>query len=73
MKKLIALALSALLLFTFAGSASAATRVHGYTKKNGTYVAPHYRSDRDSSFYNNWSTKGNVNPYTGKKGYKRHR
>jgi len=24
----------------------------------------------DGSFWNNWSSKGNVNPYTGKKGYK---
>lgn len=47
-----------------AGSVS----VHGYTKSNGTYVSPHYRSASDHSFYNNWSTKGNINPYTGKTG-----
>jgi len=28
-------------------------------------VQPHYRSAPDGNFYNNWSTKGNVNPYTG--------
>lgn len=43
-------------------------RVRGYTRKDGTYVAPHYRSAPDGSFYNNWSTKGNVNPYTGEPG-----
>jgi len=43
--------------------------VEGYTKSNGTYVAPHYRSSPDSSINNNWSTKGNVNPYTGEEGY----
>ena len=43
-------------------------RVKGYTRKNGTYVAPHYRSSPDRNFYNNWSTKGNINPYTGKEG-----
>ena len=49
-------------------AASAQTYVHGYTTKNGTYVAPHYRSSPDSSVLNNWSTRGNVNPYTGQVG-----
>jgi hypothetical protein len=42
--------------------------VRGYTTKNGTYVAPHYQTNPDSSRLNNWSTKGNINPYTGKPG-----
>jgi hypothetical protein len=42
--------------------------VRGYTKKDGTYVAPHRATDRDNSKSNNWSQKGNTNPYTGKKG-----
>jgi hypothetical protein len=42
--------------------------VHGYFKRDGTYVAPHYRSAPDGYFYNNWSTKGNINPYAGRKG-----
>jgi len=50
--------------------AIADTYVNGYYKSNGTYVQPHYRSDPDSSVSNNWSTKGNVNPYTGKAGTK---
>ncbi len=29
--------------------------VKGYTKKNGTYVAPHYRSAPDNSILNNYS------------------
>ncbi len=44
--------------------------VRGYFKKNGTYVPPHYRSSPDGNFYNNWSTKGNKNPYTEKEGTK---
>src|SRR5881394_2164410 len=48
--------------------ASAAERVSGYVKSNGTRVAPYYRTNRDGDFYNNWSTKGNVNPYTGAAG-----
>jgi hypothetical protein len=51
-------------------SADAAVRVKGYIKSNGTYVVPHYRSNPDSSKLNNWSTKGNYNIYTGKKGYR---
>jgi hypothetical protein len=42
--------------------------VRGYTKSNGTYVSPHYRTAPDSTPYNNYSTKGNTNPYTGKQG-----
>lgn len=44
--------------------------VNGYYRKDGTYVRPHMRSNPDSSFRNNWSTVGNINPYTGKKGTK---
>ena len=42
--------------------AVAQVRVRGYTRKDGTYVRPHYRSRPDGNFYNNWSTYGNVNP-----------
>jgi hypothetical protein len=42
--------------------------VRGYVRKDGTYVAPHYQTNPDSSVLNNWSTRGNVNPYTGKVG-----
>lgn len=57
-------------LLVFPMSVSASVYVHGYTKSNGTYVAPHYRSNPDGNFYNNWSTKGNINPYTGAAGTK---
>jgi len=46
------------------------TSVRGYTKRDGTYVAPHRRTSPDTSKNNNWSTKGNQNPYTGKPGTK---
>lgn len=42
--------------------------VRGYVRKNGTYVAPHHQTNPDSTRLNNWSSKGNVNPYTGKPG-----
>lgn len=44
--------------------------VSGYVRKNGTYVAPYYRTAPNSTKLDNWSTKGNVNPYTGKAGTK---
>ena len=56
-------------LFVSASSAESVTRVRGYYKKSGTYVVPHYKSTRDSFKFNNYSTKGNYNPFTGKKGY----
>lgn len=44
--------------------------VDGYQKKDGTYVQPSERSDPNSTEKDNWSTKGNENPYTGKEGTK---
>lgn len=44
--------------------------VKSYFKSDGTYVAPHLRSAPDGVFGNNWTTKGNVNPYTGSLGTK---
>jgi hypothetical protein len=49
-------------------STSSAVYVRGYRKKNGTYVKGHMRSRPDHSKLNNWSTRGNINPYTGKVG-----
>jgi hypothetical protein len=51
-------------------SYSSAVHVRGYTRKDGTYVMPHMRSAPDHNVWNNWSTKGNVNPYTGREGTK---
>ena len=47
---------------------SAATYVDGYTKSNGTYVEGYYRSSPNNTVYDNYSTDGNVNPYTGEEG-----
>jgi hypothetical protein len=41
------------------------TYVHGYYRSNGAYVQPHYRSTPNSTNIDNWSTRGNINPYTG--------
>ena len=50
-------------------SAMADESVKGYFKKDGTYVEPHYRSSPNERKDDNYSSKGNENPYTGKKGY----
>ncbi len=44
--------------------------VKGYYKKNGTHVEGHYRTKPNKTKSDNFSTKGNINPYTGKKGTK---
>lgn len=50
---------------------SADTYVEGHYKNSGTYVQPHYRSDKNNTTNDNWSTKGNTNPYTEKRGTKK--
>lgn len=50
-------------------SAMADDSVKGYTKKDGTYVEPYHRSSPNDRKDDNYSSKGNVNPYTGEKGY----
>lgn len=40
----------------------------GYKKSNGTYVQPHYKTRSNGTNWDNFSTRGNINPYTGKKG-----
>lgn len=52
------------------GVATADTWVEGYYRADGTYVSGHWRSDRNDTKNDNWTTKGNKNPYTGKKGTK---
>ena len=64
MKKLTILAALLVAAPTFAAD----TYVRGYTRSDGTYVAPHYRSAPNSTRLDNYSTQGNVNPYTGQAG-----
>ena len=51
-------------------SSGAARFVHGHATKNGNYVAPHRQTNPDGTKRNNWSSKGNANPDTGKAGTK---
>jgi hypothetical protein len=58
--------------FAFSTSAFADQYVHGYTRSNGTYVQPYYRSSPNGTVTDNFSYKGNVNPYNGSIGTNRY-
>ena len=51
-------------------SHSSTVHVSGHVTKTGTYVAPSYRTAPNRTKIDNWSSKPNVNPYTGKSGTK---
>ena len=65
MKRIFALAI---LLTSFCAPAAWAERVSGYYRSNGTYVQSYDRSDRNDTVQDNYSYKGNYNPYTGQTG-----
>jgi hypothetical protein len=44
-------------------------KVKSYYRKDGTYVKSHYRTNRNNTNRDNYTTKPNINPWTGKKGY----
>lgn len=62
--------LIATVLLAAAGTcmAQASHATKGYVKKDGTYVAPSRATNPNDTKLDNYSTKGNVNPYTGKAG-----
>jgi hypothetical protein len=68
MKKTLTLILITLFIFGITTAVFADVWVNGYQRSDGTYVKGHWRSDPDGNFWNNYSTKGNINPYTGKEG-----
>ena len=57
-------------LLSFSTSVEAKTiRVKSYYKPStGTYVMPSYRTSPNKTKLDNYSTKGNYNPYSGKSG-----
>lgn len=44
--------------------------VRGYNRMDGAYIAPHIATNPDHDRTNNFSSPGNVNPYTGARGRK---
>lgn len=76
-----AIVLAGLLAFAAAGQAkgtysppkyhapkASTVTVKGHSTKSGAYVMPHVRTAPNSTKRDNYSTVGNVNPYTGKPG-----
>ncbi len=56
-------------MMTSLGSFAQSTRYQqGYFRKDGTYVTGHYKTQSDRTNHNNYSTKNNTNPYTGRSG-----
>lgn len=50
------------------GTNSSVRYQSGYTRSDGTYVQGHYKTNSNSSNHDNFSTRGNSNPYTGSTG-----
>ena len=74
MKKIFTFAVVTIFALTMFISAPGITeartvRVKSYYKPStGTYVSPSYRTAPNKTKLDNYSTKGNYNPYSGKKG-----
>jgi hypothetical protein len=69
MKKIISISLFIISFVFLSSTTYASTRVSGYFRSNGRYVQTYYKSTPNYTKFDNYSTKGNYNPYTGKKGY----
>lgn len=54
--------------FLLSTTSHADTYVNGYQRRDGTYVQGHYRTSPNNTKLDNYSTYGNVNPYTGQQG-----
>lgn len=71
MRKQLAVLISVLSLCGAATAAmgrGATIAVKGHITSKGTYVAPSVRTAPNATKTDNWSSKPNVNPYTGKPG-----
>jgi hypothetical protein len=66
--KLILIGMSMLSLIAAPAFAQGTVAVRGHVTRDGVYVAPSVRTAPNSTTTDNWSSKGNVNPYTGKVG-----
>ena len=61
----------ALTLLNVSMSEARSVRVRSTFTKTGTYRPTHMRTSPNKTKIDNWSPKGNVNPYTGKQGAKK--
>ena len=67
MKTKIALTLIAIILAVSA-FAQGYHQNNGYVDRNGVYHPPHYQTNPNNNQWDNWSTRGNYNPFTGQPG-----
>jgi hypothetical protein len=65
---LIVLVLTALTIFPSYSESNSETCVKAHVKKSGKPVSAHKRKSPNKAKLDNYGTKGNVNPYTGKVG-----
>ena len=69
MKKYTFLILVLFLVISFSSITFAKTvKVKSYFKSNGSYINSYYKTSPNKTKLDNYSTKGNYNIYTGKKG-----
>ena len=66
MKKTILIA--AAVLAVSAGASAADRHVNAYVRGNGTFVQGHMQTSPNATRLDNYSTRDNVNPYTGRSG-----
>jgi hypothetical protein len=52
----------------FKGFSSRTVPVRPHIRNNSTIVMPHFRTSPNSTIKDNWSTRPNINPFTGKSG-----
>lgn len=60
--------ITAALLATSVSASATDVYQQGYVRSDGTYVQPHHQTAPNDTRYDNYSTRGNVNPYTGQAG-----
>lgn len=69
MKKLF-LSLIAVCGISYLANAQSTTYQSGYYRSNGTYVQGHYKTKRNNTNRDNYSTQDNYNYYNNTKGYR---
>ena len=69
MKLLVTTLVLGFIFFLYGIKCNAYIRVRGYFR-GGSYINSYYRTNANTYKWDNWSAKGNINPFTGKKGYK---
>lgn len=70
MKNIVCVLLFGVFLFLGVSKAEAYSYTRSYYRSNGTYVNSYYRLTPNRYKFDNYSSRGNSNPWTGSRGYK---